>query len=183
MDQAGLWSIGFGVDGTSKKVWRSIKKGHNNLDECIEAIRLTREEFGIVPEIFMVIGHEEDTPEVLAQDIEFTLDMVDRFGATPRPYVAKNIVPGNSGWKDPKNQEYVEKLIEHPDNFFALEYGALPSPLTHPNRDMREAIKNAFHMLASIPGNTTEIIYPISADIKENVKNIYLRLNEGKFDR
>ncbi|MBP7057440.1 radical SAM protein, partial [Candidatus Gracilibacteria bacterium] len=117
MVDAGLWSIGFGVDGTSKEVWKSIKKGHNHIDQCIEAIRLTREEFGITPEVFMVVGHATDTPDTLRGDVEFILDMADYYGAAPRPYVAKSIVPGNSGWRDPAHAALVEQLLTKPQYF------------------------------------------------------------------
>jgi len=183
MVDAGLWSIGFGVDGISKEVWKSIKKGHNNKNECIDAIRLTREEFGILPEVFMVVGHEKDTSKTMMEDVEFVLDMAESFGAAPRPYIAKSIVPGNTGWSDPKNKEYVEQFIQHPEYFQALEYSALPTSLTHANTEMHTHIEKAFMMMTTVPGNTTHPVYPISPDIDEKTTEIHRRLNIGKFDR
>lgn len=183
MVDAGLWSIGFGVDGTSREVWKSIKKGHNKLDECIESIRLTRKEFGITPEVLMVVGHKKDTPKTLIDDVEFSLDMVENFGATIRPYVAKDMVPGNSGWADPKNHHRVEMLMQHPEYFQALDFSALPTALTHPNKRMHIHIERAFTMMTNIPGNTTDLIYPISAEINQRTAQIRHRLNRGKFDR
>ncbi len=182
MVDAGLWSIGFGVDGTSKEIWKSIKKSFNSLPECIEAIRLTREEFGITPEVFMIVGHGADTPETLHDDVNFALDMQEKFGAPPRPYVAK-IAPGSPDWKKTENQEYAEYLISHPEYFQALEYGALPSTITHPDAPMRTEIIRAFHMLTSIPGNTTNIIYPITPYDDPTTTEINRRLNRGKTDR
>ena len=183
MADAGLWSIGFGVDGISKQVWKSIKKGHNQKDECIDAIRLTREEFNIMPEVFMVVGHSEDTPETMDEDIDFLLDMSEKFQAPPRPYVAKNTIPGNAGWSNPANKDTVEKFIRHPEYFQVLDYAALPSSLTHPDPQMRLHIEKAYKMMTSIPGNTTNIIYPLFPDIDERTSEIHRRLNLGKTDR
>lgn len=183
MVDAGLWSIGFGVDGISKKVWKSIKKGHNDKNGCIDAIRLTSEEFGITPEVFMVVGHEKDTPETMMEDVEFVLDMAEKFRAAPRPYVAKSIVPGNTGWSEPANKDYTEQFIRHPEYFQALDYSALPTSLTHPNKAMYPHIERAFMMMTNVPGNTTYPVYPISPDIDQRTAEIHRRLNIGKFDR
>lgn len=183
MKDAGLWSIGFGVDGISKIVWRQIKKGHNQKDECIDAIRITRREFNIMPEVFMVVGHGSDTPQTMLDDVEFLLDMSEHFQAPPRPYVAKNLIPGNSGWADPANREAVEEFIHHPEYFRMLDYAALPSPLTHPDPQMRAQIEKAYRMMTDIPGNTTNIIYPVSPDLDPRSAEIHRRLNRGKSDR
>jgi len=183
MVDAGLWSIGFGVDGISKEVWRSIKKGHNDKDDSIDAISRTREIFGITPEIFMVVGHEKDTPQTLMDDVEFVLDMSEKFGAAPRPYVAKSIVPGNTGWSDPKNKDYIEQFIQHPEYFQVLDYSALPTLLTHPNKEMHAHIEKAFMMMTNVSGNTTLPVYPISPDLDGQTAEIHRRLNMGKFDR
>lgn len=183
MVDAGLWSIGFGVDGTSKAVWKSIKKGHNQIDQCIDAIRLTREAFAITPEVFMVVGHATDTPDTLRDDVEFILDMADCYGASPRPYVAKSIVPGNSGWRDPAHAALVEQLLTDPHYFQVLDYAALPTSLTHPDPQMRAEITKVFLMMTTIPGNTTNVVYPNSPDEDERGNRLYRRLNQGKVDR
>ncbi len=183
MIKAGLWSIGFGVDGTSKAVWRSVKKSQNQLPECIEAMRITKEELGICPEMFMVIGHDTDTPESLQNDLEFTLDMKDRFGAAPRPYVAKNIIPGNSGWTDSSNAHIVDQLLQTPTEFTNLDYACLPSPLTHPDESQRRLISDTFIKLTHIAGNTTNVVYPVTASQDERTNRLHRRLNAGKWDR
>lgn len=183
MVDAGLWAIGFGVDGVSQKVWKQIKKGHNRKNECVDAIRLTRREFGITPEVFMVVGHAQDTQETMLEGVEFLLDMSEHYQAPPRPYVAKNIIPGNDAWLDPRNREYVENLIQHPEYFQLLDYAALPSPLTHPNPVMRHHIEEAFRMITEIPGNTTNLIYPVYPELGRRQAEIRRRLNAGKTDR
>lgn len=183
MVKAGLWSVGFGVDGTSKAVWRSVKKTQNQLPECIEAMRVTREEFGMTPEMFMVIGHDTDTVDSLNEDLEFALDMSERFGAAPRPYVAKNIVPGNSGWTDSANAHIVETLLQTPSEFANLDYACLPSPLLTPDDHFRQLISDAFIKLTHIPGNTTNVIYPITGTQSERINRLHKRLNARKWDR
>ncbi len=183
MVEAGLWSIGFGVDGTSKEVWRSLKKSQINLPTCIEAIRVTRKEFGITPEVFMVVGHAHDTEQTLLDDVEFVLDMSEQFGAAPRPYIAKSAVPGNSGWSDPAYADLVESCLQNPQLFQCLDYAALPTELTHPNIAMHENIKDAFMMLLQVPGNTTQCVYPESVQYSAQKQAVFRRLNRGKFDR
>jgi len=184
MVDAGLWSIGFGVDGFAPKVWKKIKKGHNKINDCYDAIRLTRQDFNITPEIFMVIGHDEDTPKTIQEGVEFVMDMAECYGATPRPYIAKSIVPGNNGWADPKNKKYVEQFLQHPEYFQALEYSALPTSLTHSDPKMRAHIEKAFMRMTNIQGNTSNIIYPEAApEIDARTAEIHRKLNIGKFDR
>lgn len=189
MIDAGLYSIGFGVDGYTPAIWKKIKKGHNDQSKSIDAIRLTREEYGITPEVFMIIGHVDpktwkpiETEETLLHALEFTMDMIAKYGAIPRPYMAKNIVPGNSGWKDPRNQAFVDNLINNPQYFQNLDFSALPTPLTHPDHD-RVLLERIYRMLMELPGNTTPIIYPISQDISDEMAKIYRRLNLNRWDR
>lgn len=183
MVDAGLYSISFGIDGIAPEVWKSVKKGHNTTDKCVRSIQLTREEFGITPEIFMVFGHKQDTEKTLMDGVAFALDMSEKYAAIPRPYIAKDMVPGNSGWTDPARKEQVETLIRHPEYFQSLEYSALPTSLTDTNPQLRSLIERAFVMTANIPGNTSHLIYPISPNDTEAMKDLYRRLNIGKFDR
>ena len=131
----------------------------------------------------MVIGHEKDTPETMKDDVEFVLDMADRYGAIPRPYVAKSIIPGNTGWNDPANSKYVETLIRNPVYFQALDFAALPCALTHPDTEMHRHIEHAYTMMINVPGNTTNMVYPIAPEIDQRTAEIHRRLNRTKFDR
>ncbi len=54
--EAGLHTVGFGVDGGSAESWKNNHKGQNER-MCIEAIRSAREDFGLTPETLMVFGH------------------------------------------------------------------------------------------------------------------------------
>jgi len=182
--EAGFHTVGFGVDGITSQVWRAIKKGHNTEEKCIEAIRSAKQDFGITPELLMVFGHDGiDTAESLQSAYLFTQDMVDLYGAVPRPHVSKSFVPGNDGWTDSVNFDVVEKLMQNPELFQSLDFTALPSVLTHPNREIRELATEYFLRIASIPGNVTNWVYPIepgmSADDIEKIR----RMNVGRYDR
>ena len=140
------------------------------------------QEFNITPEVLMVFGHAQDTEKSLQKAVVFTLDMVEKFGAVPRPYIAKDIVPGNSGWHDPKNASRVETFIQHPEFFQALDFSALPSSLTHPDPALRQLAAKFFMMITSITQNTTQVVYPFSPDIDEETAQMYRQLNIGRYD-
>jgi len=180
--EAGLERIGFGVDGMTPKVWKSIKKGHNTKDKCVESVRVAREVYGITPEVLMVFGHEKDTKHSLELALEFAIDMRDRYGAIPRPHVTKDLVPGNEIWLKPENQDRVDQFLEHPEYFQALDFTALPSPLTHPNARKRRLVEKYFRMMTSILENTTQPIYPISPSATKKENALGQRLNVGKYD-
>ncbi len=182
--KAGLYTVGFGVDGMTPQVWKAIHKGINTEDKCLEAIRSAREDFGITPEILMVFGHVgADTEETLKLAYEFTLNMVDKYRAVPRPHVAKNFIPGNNGWIDPRNSEAVDSLIKHPESFQALDFTALPSKLTHHDDRIRELASEYYLKICSIPENTTLWVKPITPDLTpEGIRDVK-KFNEGRYDR
>ena len=181
--KAGFNTVGFGVDGMTPQVWRQVKKGHNTEDKCIEAIRSAREDFGLTPETLMVFGHEGvDTEETLKAAYEFTLDMVKKYRAIPRPHVSKAFIPGNKGWTDPKYSEQVEKLIKNPESFQSLDFTALPSILTHPEIGLRELATKYFLQICSIPECTTLYTTPITHTMGHTEIREKNKFNEGRFD-
>ncbi|MFC2135944.1 radical SAM protein [Bacteroidota bacterium] len=182
--KAGFNTVGFGVDGWTPEVWKKVKKGHNTEDKCLEAIRSVKEDFGITPEILMVFGHvEADKEDSLRLAYEFTLDMVGKYGAVPRPHVAKAFIPGNDGWTSPEYREAVERLIEHPESFQSLDFTALPSTLTHPDEEIRSLATKYFLEICSIEGNTTSHTKPITPDLSPKELEEVKRFNEGRYDR
>ncbi len=182
--EAGFNTVGFGVDGMTPEVWNAVKKSHNSEDKCLEAIRSAKEEFGITPEILMVFGHDEvDTEHTLKLAYEFTIDMVENFGAVPRPHVAKAFIPGNDGWRSPKHSHQVEALLQHPEAFQSLDFTALPSPLTHPNDALRELVTDYFLRICNISGNTTLFVKPITPDMSHEELEAVKKFNEGRYDR
>ena len=176
---AGLCTVGFGVDGATPEVWRSVHKGHNSQDKCLESIRVAREEYGITPEILMVFGHPAETEDSLKTAVAFTRDMVEKYQAVPRPYIAKDIVPGNDYWRMPKNRRRISALIKHPEYFQALDFAALPSSVSHPNKKLRALATQYYLEILDVAGNTTEPIYPVAPETSTESAQ---RMNEGKYD-
>lgn len=182
--EAGFNTVGFGVDGMTPEVWNAVKKSHNSEDKCLEAIRSAKKDFGITPEILMVFGHDGvDTEHTLKLAYEFTIDMVNNYGAVPRPHVAKAFIPGNDGWRSPKHSNQVEALLQHPEAFQSLDFTALPSPLTHPKEALRELVTDYFLRICNIPGNTTLSVKPITPNISPEEVNAVKKFNEGRYDR
>lgn len=182
--KAGFHTVGFGVDGMTPQVWKAVNKRINTEDKCLEAIRSAREDFGITPEVLMVFGHVgADTEETLRLAYEFTLDMVDRYGAVPRPHVAKSFIPGNNGWFDPKNADAVESLMKHPESFQALDFTALPSRLTHSDDRLRELASQYYLKICEIPANTTLPVKPITPDLTSEEIQEVKKFNQRRYDR
>ena len=181
---AGFNTVGFGVDGWTKEVWTAVKKGHNTEERCLEAIRSTREDFGMTPEILMVFGHPAaDTEESLRAKYQVTRMSVGAYGAVPRPHVSKDFIPGNNGWRSPEHLGAVESLLGHPEAFQSLDFTALPSPLTHPNGKIRELATKYFLKMCELPGNTTKHVKPIMPGLSPLELEAIKEFNEGRFDR
>ena len=180
---AGFNTVGFGVDGMTPQVWRAVNKGMNTKDKCLEAIRSARKDFGITPEILMVFGHAGiDTPETLELAYEFTLDMVEKYGAVPRPHIAKNFIPGNNGWVSGHEKE-IDILLQHPESFAALDFTALPSRLTHPGDELRKLASIYYRKICEIPGNTTLYLEPITPDMTPEQVHAARLFNKRRYDR
>ena len=150
----------------------------------MEAIRSTREDFGMTPEILMVFGHPTaDTEESLGAAYQVTRMVIGAYGAVPRPHVSKDFVPGNNGWRSPEHSDAVESLLQHPEAFQSLDFTALPSPLTHPNERIRELATKYFLKMCELPGNTTQYVKPITPNLTlEELKEVK-KFNESRFDR
>lgn len=182
--EAGLHTVGFGVDGATPEVWKRIGKPINDEENCLEAIRSTRQDYTLIPETIMVFGHAGvDTSESLERSYEFTQHTIDKFGAVPRPQVAKSFVPGNDGWNDPKNAHAISQFLDQPEFFQNLDFNALPSTLTHPDTTLREITASHYLRMAALPGNTTLVVKPIEPGMTRAQKLEVKRFNEGKYDR
>lgn len=149
---ANLTTVGFGIDGTSERIWRLQRKAQTNLSEVEKALDLCRE-IGISSELLMVIGFHSDTFESLFRTYLYTVARSLTHGCVARPYLAKEFVPGNDNWiggqvippsriksKGAKHKEnhspfesQIEKLLIDPQLFANLDYGALGSSITHPD--------------------------------------------------
>jgi Radical SAM superfamily len=183
MKEAGLWTLGIGVDGASADVWRASKKNHNTVDKCRDALELC-DQNGIIPEAFMVIGHPGETSDSLRKGIEFLRTGQGRIPQlVARPYVAKACVPGNGGWTMPEYEPLRRALLKGPDLFQALDYAAYPSRLTHPDEEIRAQIREIFDEMCALPNPSTVPVEPIELGMSQEEIARIKELNVGRYDR
>ena len=187
--KAGFHTVGYGVDGMTPAVWKKIGKAQNkSAEQCLEAIRPSAEDFGLVPESLMVFGHNEaDSEDSLRLAYEFCLAMQENYGAISRPHVTKDFAPGNSGWTGGKDEALyasrVEMMLENPELFQCLDFLALPTELTHADPDLRKNATKYFLKICEIEGSTSIPIEPVLPGMTaEEIAGVRKR-NEGRFDR
>ena len=60
--KAGLYRVGFGIDGATPKVYKETRKPQT-VQECLDAIAIARQTYGIIPETLMVFGHNNKEDE------------------------------------------------------------------------------------------------------------------------
>ncbi|MCX6822589.1 MAG: radical SAM protein [candidate division SR1 bacterium] len=182
--QAGFTAAGYGVDGMGPEIWKGIKKPQNNEKDVLDAIRVSKGKYNITPELLMVFGHVGvDTPESLKHSYDFVQAMVEKYGAVPRPHIAKPFVPGNDGRNHPKFQQEVATLIQQPQLFQSLDFTALASKLTHPDKAFRDLVNYYYLEMCKLPGNTTLPIIPYDIGDSQQVLEQKRKENLGKFDR
>jgi len=179
---AGLTRVGFGVDGATEHVWRAVRKPHGDYS-CTDAIRICFETYGIVPEALMVFGHDcVDDGESMRLAGELVRALWEKYGAHPRPHVSKGIVPGNDGWRDPKNREIVDRLVTTPSLFQVLDFTSLPSALTHPDAAFRRIVTRYYVEICEMADTVTQYVLPeesgLSAVELEHVRSF----NQGRYD-
>ncbi|MFX0202146.1 MAG: hypothetical protein ACFFCW_39040, partial [Candidatus Hodarchaeota archaeon] len=129
LDRGGLYCIGFGVDGSDESVWRQQNKLHNKTHQIQRCIDLCGK-MGIRTEILMVLGFPEDTGKILWKTFRNSARYALNKQVVLRPYLAKTFIPGNDGW----TPEVEEIMIADPQGFYNIDYCAINSPLTDPNR-------------------------------------------------
>lgn len=135
LKNSGVWCIGFGVDGSDQTVWKAQKKRQNSLSDIKDCLDMTQR-MGVRAEILMVMGFPEDTKETLKKNIKDSFRYVYHWNHTIlRPYLAKQYVPGNDGWKSGDKQ--IEAFMQNPQYFFNLDFCAIGSEVTHPNKKHR----------------------------------------------
>jgi len=180
--QAGLQRVGFGVDGATAQVWLATRKPQSGAMPA-EAIAVARQKYGLTPETLMVFGHSGiDTDSSLAQAVEFTKAMWDEHGSLPRPHVAKTVVPGNDAWHDPAFRHVVRALLDWPTGFQSLDFTALPSPLTHPERELRELTSKYYLEVCGMPGAVTRYVLPELPDMSSDDVRYVREFNKCRYD-
>ena len=147
--EAGLKVVGFGVDGTTEEVWKSQHKGNKRLSDVNKAFTLCSE-MGITPEALMVMGFHDsngvpvDNQKSLRKNVEYSINRAETMGVVARPHVAKDMVPGNNGWKSPTWEKQRQQLLENPELFRNLDFVALASEITHPDEEFRQHVNDAY---------------------------------------
>lgn len=179
---AGLFRVGFGVDGAAPSIWKKTKKPQTK-SECIKAIAIAKEQYGLIVENLMVFGYNKyGDEESLHLAYDFTQDMYERYGAIPRPHIAKDIIPGNDGWRDKKNEKIVNQFINTPMLFQNLDFTALPSPYTHPDNEFRAMVEDVYLKICSLPFCLTQHVKPLLPGMSEGEMRITRNFNLKKYD-
>ncbi len=170
--EAGLKTIGFGVDGTTDEEWKSQHKGNKSISSADEAFRICKS-LGVVSENLMVMGfHDKDgmpvgTEKTLQSDVNFSIDRALRHGVVSRPHLAKDLVPGNKGWKSKTWEKSRNILLNNPDLFINLDFLMLGSEITHPNQEFRQAANRAFmRIIDTLPKDlcASNYLFPHTGD-------------------
>jgi len=158
MIDAGLEQIGFGVDGATPKVYKATRKPQK-VQETLDAVKICRTVYNITPETLMVFGHNDiEDEEALKLDVKFCKDMQKKFGAVPRPHIAKDMVPGNDGWRSPEKEKVRQEFYANPMLFQNLDFTAIPSPITHPNSDFRSLVAKYYKLVCELPNSLTQLV-------------------------
>jgi len=180
--KVGLNKIGFGVDGASPIVWKKTKKPHTK-SACINAIKVIKETYGIIPEILMVFGYDEfDNEETLKLTLDFAHQMNDIYGAIPRPHVAKDVLPGSDNWYKKEYAEKVNCLINNPNLFVNLDFTALPSEITHANERFRELTAKYYLEMCAMSDSLTQYVKPISQEMSDSELQDVVKFNLERYD-
>lgn len=138
--RAGLYCIGFGVDGVDETIWTSQNKRHNKIGDVPKCINSCRD-MGIRTEILMVLGFPKDSLRTLWKTVRNSCRYASKSREVVlRPYLAKTFVPGNKGW----TPERERMMIADPQRFYNIDYCAVGSPVTHPKRWQRWASNLAY---------------------------------------
>jgi hypothetical protein len=178
---AGLYQIGFGIDGATPDVWRAIRKPHVS-ENCLRAVPLSRGVYGLTPETLMVFGHDgHDSFESLSQAVDTVSMLGAEFGAIPRPHVAKGLVPGNDGWAAEPPSAQKQYLLDNPWAFQFLDFTCLPTDVTHIDPVFRDAVRDAFLRVCELPGSLTQYVMPEDRRDKELLETA-ITFNQGRFD-
>jgi hypothetical protein len=179
--EVGLEQVGFGIDGATPDVWRAVRKPHSKTT-CLDAIAIARVDFGIQPEALMVFGHDgHDDVRSLGLAVDTVRFLSDRYGAIPRPHVAKGLVPGNDGWTSGVGWQK-EFLFANPWAFQFLDFTCLPTDLTHEDPEFRAAVKGAFLEICNMPDCLTQYVLPEDIRLSKSQYEDAMAFNRGRFD-
>lgn len=147
LERAGLWCIGFGVDGTDESVWRAQRK-RNTMSDVGRCLKLC-DKLDIHTEILMVFGFTEDTGRTLLRTARTSIALATKWPRVVlRPYLAKEVVPGNDGWLT--RIATVNQIVDNPHQFYNLDYCTIASSTTHPRFWHRFMCNTAFLTICAV---------------------------------
>ncbi|MES2409702.1 MAG: radical SAM protein [Patescibacteria group bacterium] len=128
--QAGLWCVGFGIDGLDSLVWLSQKKRQNKTLEQVWTCLDYAEKIGVQAEALLVMGFPEERIRMMFKYLQFAFVAGWKHKRIVlRPYLAKPQIPGNDHWgADDPDREFVRL----PQKFKSLDFCAIGSPDTNP---------------------------------------------------
>ena len=89
-------------------------------------------------------GVPVDNQESLRKNVDYSINRAETMGVVARPHVAKDMVPGNNGWKNPVWEKQRQQLLENPELFRNLDFVALASEITHPDEEFRRHVNDAY---------------------------------------
>ncbi len=143
LGQSGVRCIGFGADGADPAIWKAQGKG-NKISDMLQSLVLCKK-WDIGAELLMVLGFPEDTARTLLKAVIASWISVLRWRhVVIRPYLAKEVVPGNDGWK--RKPAIAEHITAQPRLFYNLDFCAIGSAITHP-RPLHRWLCNAAYLL------------------------------------
>ncbi|MCK4886925.1 MAG: radical SAM protein [Planctomycetes bacterium] len=182
MIEAGLYRIGFGIDGATPEIWKETRKPQTK-SECIKAMVVSKNEYNLITEMLMVFGYNKyDNEKSLQLAYDFSRDMSEEYGALIRPHIAKDIAPGNDGWRNKENEEVVNRFIKNPVLFQNLDFTAIPSPYTHPDGELRKLITKFYKKICQLPSSLTQYVKPETTDMAKKELSEVRKFNLMKYD-
>jgi hypothetical protein len=140
--RAGVWCLGFGIDGPNEKVWEDLHKTQNHASDVGKVAELTRRH-GLTFEILMFAGDPGAPVEVLHEIEQFTKALLDTYAhAVSRIHIAK-VWPGSAWWRRTPVDVKLEFLCQ-PSLFYNLDALACASTITHPEPTFRREVNKMY---------------------------------------
>ena len=84
-----------------------------------------------------------DNQQSLDMSVKYSINSA-KSGVIARPHVAKDMVPGNNGWRNSVWSKQRNQILDNPQLFTNLDFVALASELTHPDKEFREMVNLAY---------------------------------------
>lgn len=188
------YSIGYGIDGATPEVWKSIwksqnlKKYHevnNGVTKKKPSRLLNGQKNWHGQRYWWCSDIQKKHTNHSSWHIHFVQKCRRNQETIPRPHVSKTVFCEQRHSKT-ENHAIVEQFISDPTLFQALDYTALPSELTHPNNSLKKATSAWYRKICALDPDATKYVIPNTPHYREiaNRKNTTVtKMNEGKFDQ